>query len=71
MKKIIFLACEIKRIIANPLNLNYRLWRQDNDPVRREAADSVAVRNAFKDYEKGCFYNMLGLWASSFNTDNW
>lgn len=31
----------------------------------------VAVRYAFKDYTKGCLYNMSGLPASSFRTDNW
>ena len=31
----------------------------------------VAVRYAFKDYIKGTLYNMSGLPASSFRTDNW
>lgn len=31
----------------------------------------VAVRYGFKDYFKGCLYNMLGLPASSFRSDNW
>lgn len=31
----------------------------------------VAVRYAFKDYVKGTLYNMSGLPASSFRTDNW
>lgn len=31
----------------------------------------VAVRYAFKDYTKGSLYNMSGLPASSFRTDNW
>lgn len=31
----------------------------------------IAVRYAFKDYTKGCLYNMSGLPASSFRTDNW
>ena len=31
----------------------------------------VAVRYAFKDYVKGSLYNMFGLPASSFRTDDW
>ena len=36
-----------------------------------EVEQPVAVRYAFKDYVKGCLYNMSGLPASSFRTDNW
>ena len=36
-----------------------------------EVEQPVAVRYAFKDYIKGCLYNMSGLPASSFRTDNW
>ena len=36
-----------------------------------EVEHPVAVRYAFKDYVKGCLYNMSGLPASSFRTDNW
>ena len=31
----------------------------------------VAVRYAFQDYVKGSLFNMVGLPASSFRTDNW
>lgn len=37
----------------------------------REVEHPVAVRYAFKDYVKGSLYNMSGLPASSFRTDNW
>lgn len=36
-----------------------------------EVEHPVAVRYAFKDYVEGCLYNMSGLPASSFRTDNW
>lgn len=36
-----------------------------------EVKAPVAVRYAFKDYVKGSLYNMAGLPASSFRTDNW
>ena len=36
-----------------------------------EVPHPVAVRYAFKDYVKGCIYNMFGLPVSSFRTDDW
>ena len=36
-----------------------------------EVPHPVAVRYAFKDYVKGCLYNMFGLPVSSFRTDDW
>ena len=36
-----------------------------------EVKHPVAVRYAFKDYVEGCLFNMSGLPASSFRTDNW
>ena len=36
-----------------------------------EVPHPVAVRYAFKDYVKGCLYNMSGLPVSSFRTDDW
>lgn len=36
-----------------------------------EVEHPVAVRYAFKDYVKGSLYNMSGLPASSFRTDDW
>lgn len=36
-----------------------------------EVKNPVAVRYAFKDYVKGSLYNIYGLPASSFRTDNW
>ncbi|MBQ8521413.1 MAG: sialate O-acetylesterase, partial [Bacteroides sp.] len=36
-----------------------------------EVNTPVAVRYAFKNYTKGSFYNIYGIPASSFRTDNW
>ena len=36
-----------------------------------QVARPVAVRYAFKDYVKGTLFNLYGLPASSFRTDNW
>ncbi len=36
-----------------------------------EVDKPVAMRYGFKDYFKGSFFNMAGLPASSFRTDNW
>lgn len=36
-----------------------------------KVAHPVAVRYGFKDYFQGCLYNMYGLPASSFRTDDW
>lgn len=36
-----------------------------------QVKNPVAVRYAFKDYVKGSLYNLYGLPASSFRTDNW
>ena len=74
MKKMIFFAtllllsaqtgiCQRKKqIVANPLNLNYRFQPQDNDPVRREAADPVCI------YFKNAYYLFAsksgGYWRS-------
>lgn len=37
----------------------------------KQVPEPVAVRYGFKDYFKGCLYNMMGLPASSFRSDDW
>lgn len=37
----------------------------------KDVEHPVAVRYAFKDYVDGSLFNMWGLPASSFRTDNW
>ncbi|MDR1381545.1 MAG: family 43 glycosylhydrolase [Tannerella sp.] len=51
-----------ERIVANPMNLNYRFQMQDDNPARREAADPVC------EYFKGKYYLFAsksgGYWSS-------
>ncbi|GHT11432.1 endo-1,4-beta-xylanase [Bacteroidia bacterium] len=72
MKKIFFYTLTVilfglpvnaqKKIIANPINLNYRFYPEDNYPSRREAADPVC------EYFKGKYYLFAsksgGYWSS-------
>ena len=55
-------AIKTDRIVANPIDLNYRFQPQDEDEPRREAADPVL------EYFKGYYYMFAsksgGYWRS-------
>lgn len=57
--------------IFHPANARFGKDAQTVIVSSPEVERPVAVRYAFKDYVKGCLYNMSGLPASSFRTDNW
>jgi sialate O-acetylesterase len=54
-------------------NANARLGKDKKTVIvtSDRVPNPVAVRYAFKDYVKGTLYNIYGLPASSFRTDNW
>ncbi len=57
------IQAQVERIIANPINLNYRFQPTDKDEFRREAADPVC------EYFNGKYYLFAsksgGYWSSS------
>lgn len=61
-------AIKADRIVANPIDLNYRFQPQDEDEPRREAADPVL------EYFKGYYYMFAsksgGYWRSE-DLANW
>lgn len=57
--------------VFHPANARFGKDAQTVIVSSPEVEQPVAVRYAFKDYIKGTLYNMSGLPASSFRTDNW
>lgn len=57
--------------VFHPANARFGKNAQTVIVSSPEVEQPVAVRYAFKDYIKGTLYNMSGLPASSFRTDNW
>lgn len=57
--------------IFHPAEVRFSKDMQTLTVFSTEVKTPVAVRYAFKDYVKGSLYNMAGLPASSFRTDNW
>lgn len=57
--------------VFHPANASFGKDAQTVIVSSPQVEHPVAVRYAFKDYTKGSLYNMSGLPASSFRTDNW
>lgn len=57
--------------VFHPANARFGKDAQTVIVSSPEVEQPVAVRYAFKDYIKSTLYNMSGLPASSFRTDNW
>ncbi len=57
--------------VFHPAHVRYSRDNKQLIVSSPEVKKPAAVRYAFKDYVKGCLYNMSGLPASSFRTDNW
>lgn len=57
--------------VFHPANAYLGKDIQTVEVTSSEVKDPIAVRYAFTDYAEGCLFNMCGLPASSFRTDDW